>query len=274
MSFSWRSVAEARGDDDVRPPLPKGRYACDPIDQHSKEWCGACYAVATLQMLQDRIRIQRSAHRDAPAPIEALSVQDLVDDLQRLGTVACAGGYAEQVVHLLHMGVCRLRREGADGWTGQPRIGRRQHRGHPLDVCVSPMSVLPPSVDAVKRAIAEFGPVLLDVAYATVLSCDPTGTVSDLTPREADHTVCVVGWGVRNGAACWLARNSWGTHGRGPRSSDGRRDTPWLGDPDDPGFFWIPMAYAPLTASGEHGSPWMHAHVSHRRSRSCMRRRC
>ena len=59
-SFSWANVSDSDAEEWTKAfgrPLLPGRYASPVFDQHSQGWCGACYLVSSLQMLQDRCNI-------------------------------------------------------------------------------------------------------------------------------------------------------------------------------------------------------------------------
>lgn len=129
--------------------------------------------------------------------------------------------------------------------------------------------------ESVRGHLLAGGPVVLEVNAQTLKSVDgDTGVVRDLTPRQPNHAVCVVGWTARGGKDCWIVRNSWGTR-RVPVdipedpeacvSQDGNRCSVqwehWAGDPSDPGFCYLPCEYAPLSPSPLSLSPWVVAEV-------------
>lgn len=78
-SFSWANVSDSDAKEWTKAfgrPLLPGRYASPVFDQHSRGWCGACYLVSSIQMLQDRCNIllgqvtpaERTPETKAPPP--------------------------------------------------------------------------------------------------------------------------------------------------------------------------------------------------------------
>ena len=118
------------------------------------------------------------------------------------------------------------------------------------------------------------GPVVLEISARTLIECDARGVATDLTPRDSDHAVCVVGWTTVDGVPCWIVRNSWGKRrvpAEVPRDlTCVTRDANdcvvtwrhWVGAPDRPGFVYLPKAYAPLHSATP--SPWIAARISTR----------
>ena len=261
-SFTWRRV---RGHDLFRD----GCYASDAINQHNPRWCGCCYMVAAVQCVQDRARILWST-KGLGVPRWQISVQTIMDHLQDVETEGwnpCHGGFPEDVLQCMVERSCPLLlvANSSWGWKGFARSITR------CPVPNAPFRVryfrrVPYS--EVKRSIYEHGPVILEISAETLKSVDERGVVTDLTPREIDHAVCVVGWTED----CWIVRNSWGKL-RAPRDvpkdlkcvSRDRNECDvlfeyWSGDPDDPGFAKLPMTYECLDRPA-HATPWMEAHV-------------
>ena len=290
--FSWRRV---RAEDAAAARAPPGSYAARAFDQHSMSWCGCCYLVAAVQCAEDRGHVaaaRRAAAAGAPPPRRArLSLQRALDHYGALdaepGWNACHGGFSLHVFRCMAEGRCPL--------VAPPP--HPEWRGHPRPVSATPLStaglrVVRPrrlAPDAVRAELLARGPVVLEVNAATLKSVDARGVVTDLAPRGPNHAVAVVGWTTRApaaageageageggaagaGVACWVVRNSWGAR-RVPRalpsdfgcvSHEGNACEveweAWSGDPADPGFVLLPMAFAPLHATAP--SPWVAADV-------------
>ena len=244
--FSWRAARR-------HPRVPDGEYACDAFDQHSVGWCGCCYIVAVVQAIEDRGHIARP--RRARHKVDMQTVVDHFNTLvaARDGWNACHGGYPEHVVECLASGVCPLLTTRCRRWLGHPA---RTHR--------TPLNTAPFRVTGVRRVptskvmheIHARGPVVLEIAAEALKALDVEGVVTDATLRESNHAVAVVGWTRRRGERCWIVRNSWGTH-RVPKAipddvhcvdEDGNRCDNvrweyWSGDPELPGFCYIPMSH-------------------------------
>ena len=270
-AFTWRAAPE-------QPGLPAGRYACDPVDQHSMAWCGACYLIAAITVVEDRAHIaltrRYSPHRCVLRPL--LSRQLLLDHYQEpagpRGWNGCLGGFSLHVLRCLTDGTCPLMWErGAEAqreWWSFPRWTReRCLRAEVESVTLTNPRRVPPS--EVRGVLQREGPVILEVSAETLKDLDAQGRAVDLAPRDPNHAVAVVGW-QRD---CWVVRNSWGTRkvpraiprdaedcvGRGHNSCVVEWEE-WTGTPEDPGFVLLPMSYAPLHA--RHPSPWVSVTVS------------
>lgn len=212
-----------------------------------------------------------SQHKHTPRP--DLSLQTILDHFRMLdaqpGWNACHGGFPLHVFQCLQTGACPLVARHKDtAWLGHPRrvyqtpLGdfggqihlERPRRLHPRDV---------------QTQILNHGPVVLEIAAQTLKTVDAHGVVTDLTPRSSNHAVAVVGWTHRRGCDCWIVRNSWGKQ-RVPKKvpedltcvdHDGNACEveweKWSGDPQDPGFVLLPVAYPPLTPHEAKYSPWI-----------------
>lgn len=265
--LTWRRATEG---------VPPDRYASDAVDQHAEAWCGACYLVAAAQMVQDRAHVALARARGARVPPPRVSLQTLMDHFRERdvgpGWNACHGGFPEHVLQCLADGTCPLvmERGKRERWWGFARVTTRCPRADAPFRVSEPRRVMPWDV----RAALADGPVVLEVSATTLKRLDARGVARDLTPREPDHAVCVVGWETLvNGVECWIVRNSWG-RARVPQSvptdvdtcvARGRNDCAvaweaWKGDPRDPGFLLLPISYAPLHALAP--SPWLVADVT------------
>lgn len=265
--FSWKRVSDGI--------FPEGSYVGDVINQHGTQWCGCCYVVSVVQMVEDRYRICFS-QRHAKSPVSRhIDMQTILDHFVEETAVldgwnACHGGFP------LHVIRCIGDRECPVVWTthNTPLLGYA--RGD-LVQCTASLPFASPIVVSnprrvlerdVRELIARSGPVVLEVNGDTLKSCDASGIVRDLTPALPNHAVTVVGWEDD----LWIVRNSWGSE-RVPREipsdlncvkrgvNDCRVDwVKWSGTPDDPGYVLLPRAFPPLHTTDP--SPWIVADVT------------
>lgn len=266
MSFTWRDV---KGKDD----LPDGVYAADAVDQHRSGWCGCCFLVSAGQVMEDRANIRRAKEG---LPPRSLSMQGLMDHFQRhrspdesAGWNVCQGGVPLHVFECVSEGHCPLdwsTDETCERWMGYAR--RVPVPSPSATSCFhSPRRLF---YSDVLSDLLEHGPLVLEIAAQTVLSCDSTGLVTDLTSREPNHAVSVVGYLKHPTAGfCWIGRNSWGKTNTVPSRipRDYRRCTgvgrneckvswnEWVGDPKNKGFFYLPFSFRPLYDLTP--SPWV-----------------
>lgn len=224
------------------PPVPanatvnwcdvNGQSFCTPIlNQHIPQYCGSCWAHASVSALGDRIKI---AQRGRGMTIN-LSVQHILN----CGNVgSCMGGSIEGPYQWLSD---QSQRGGGLSYFSQnPYIACSSDTtngfcGHvdttctPLNVARAcgtfnvkcrPLSTYPNAtisdygsidgVDSMKREIYHRGPIACGVDaqpllnYASGVAVNPGDFV--------DHVVSVVGWerDAKTGVEAWIVRNSWG----------------------------------------------------------------
>ena len=256
------------------PRVPDGAYACDVVNQHEVNWCGACYLVAAAQMVQDRAHIAlkaRDPHDTATVP--QLSLQMLMDHFEDQDVIhgwnVCHGGHPLHVLQCIEAGVCPMVIERAPlpVWMGFARATQTCPNSDLCDFRVSNSRRIHPS--QVAAQLWAQGPVVLEVSAQTLKSADAEGVVRSEQPRRTNHAVSVVGMHiVADGTVCWVVRNSWGTS-RVPRDlpvdyeecvAVGRNHCmvdwdPWHGDPGDPGFCYLPTSHPSLHETQP--SPWI-----------------
>ena len=227
------------------------------IDQHAFNWCGACYVVAVVQMLQDRWNVSSNSE-DA-----TFSIQRVMDEFdtnrhpeEEAGWNACHGGDPEHVIQCLGDGSCHLVSEA----TAPFFLGRVRrwcsYRGEGSR-SVGPLRYV--EHGDVKREIVEGGAVGLMISAEVLANTDVGGVVCDAFPLPADHVVVVVGWE----ASYWLIRNSWGS--RRPAQIPDHHErcnttisntcvlspshtVRWHSLPSLPGHCLLPMSYTFLTS--------------------------
>jgi hypothetical protein len=277
--WCWADVSEAQAREWSRAhgrPLPPGRYSSDAVNQHTVQWCGACYLVATVQAVQDALAVRDAA---ALPPDERdrrtyeFDLQHALDTYSALHAPrmtqresvgvslagraspwnACMGGDPAEMLALLQRGEMRLQLlRGAARWSARadPSRAALPARGHG----VRAFETVTPTPEALRSAV-HASPVIAAVRSTPLWGLRDDG-VTACGEGERDHVVVLVGWTTRNGAAYWIARNSWGT-GRSEvwtRPSDVRRCTgadasahhcasdraEWRSDYALPGHFLVP----------------------------------
>lgn len=68
-----------------------------------------------------------------------------------------------------------------------------------------------PSVDSMKQAIMDYGPISVAVAVNSAFANYPGGVFSGPTSSDINHAVALVGWDDNQGSnGIWFLRNSWG----------------------------------------------------------------
>jgi C1A family cysteine protease len=79
-----------------------------------------------------------------------------------------------------------------------------------------------PSVNAIKQAIMDHGPVAVSITADQAFSAYTGGVFNACSSDYTNHAVLLVGWDDRKGSGAWILRNSWG-------------DTWW----GEGGYMWI-----------------------------------
>lgn len=169
--------------------------------------CGSCWAFATLSVFEAAENITNGIDlgRD-------FSEQHLVDCAEAsdgfdIGT--CAGGYTVMVYDY-------LQREGAPLESQVPYEERDAtcDRGLRAKDKIANWGFVDesggvPTVDELKAAICNYGPVSTSVYVSPAFKAYTGGVFDEQANGPTNHAVSLVGWDDKRGA--WLLRNSWGT---------------------------------------------------------------
>ncbi len=179
---------------------------CTPI--RSQGGCGSCWAFATVGALECAIRIREGVSVN-------LSEQWLVS-CNRVGW-GCDGGWYAHSYHMSLEDPCGgtgavlesdFPYNGTDGPCGCPythhyTIDNWAYIGGSGSVA---------GVDAMKRAIMEYGPISVSVHVSGPFQGYDDGIFNYCVEGEINHSVVLVGWDDDQGpSGVWILRNSWGS---------------------------------------------------------------
>jgi len=180
-----------------------------PLKPRNQGMCGSCWSFGALESLS-------AAHYLKYGVYEYLSTQNMVDCAWKFGGQGCDGATARIAWQtIMDQGTA-----SADvaypyrGVDGNTCMFNSTGKGT-SNVTVSSYQAVPSGdIDALYQAIQN-GPLAIAIDAETLGLNFYTGGVYDSTSclngvNDLDHEVMVVGYGVDNGQAYWLVRNSWG----------------------------------------------------------------
>jgi len=213
------------------------------LNQHIPQYCGSCWAFATLSALADRIKLARWRKGDKGADI-LLSVQHMLN-CGSTTAGSCYGGSAEGAYEWI-MSSGHIAYASANPYLACSADSKEGFCSH-VDSSCTPINVarscstfndcggsctgltrypnasikewgIVSSERRIKAEILKRGPVACGVAATDALD-NYAGGVLDEDPadgienREINHVVSIVGWGTsEQQVPYWIARNSWGEH--------------------------------------------------------------
>ena len=278
INFTWKLVDSHTYEILTGTKISSGSYTSIPINQHKSSWCGCCYMVATMQMIQDRVHVklgkQNTDSRMFPWVI--FDLQSMLDHYQAYkapfthGWNACKGGLPLHLLNAIESKDCPLIFQEKDPkWLGHPQILKHARETN-MKISIKNSKRIIPTADVGKR-ILENGPVILSISGKLLKEIDENGFVTSKKILKPDHAVSVIGWIYKNGVKHWIARNSWG--GKEVPESIPKdmscvtttentckiKMESWVGDPQQPGFVYIPATYELL--NDEQDSPWFEADI-------------
>ncbi|CAH2250521.1 jg9601 [Pararge aegeria aegeria] len=167
--------------------------------------CGSCWSFATIAAVEGALARKNVGQRNLD-----LSEQSLVDCSWGFNTYGCDGGMIDGTFeYILEHGIPSEMEYGLylnkEGWCSIENM-TELHK-------IKDFAAVPPlSVNAMKLALYEYGPVTVTInANDAVFSYD-SGIFYDQTCNNEplNHAVTVVGYGVRDGVDYWIVKNSWG----------------------------------------------------------------
>lgn len=277
--WSWQDVsvvdALAWGDK-FDSQLAPGCYLSPVFDQHVSKWCGCCYLVSVVQMLQDRMHVALGIHDpDTPMfPCFSFNMQLALDTYNAYERStnpdwnACHGGTPLRVMRAIQKNKCNLRLQSqGEVWFGHPLSLERLPKMQRNFRIRNPDTLQNRSL-YIQLRIYKYGPVVLGINSKCLLHdriIANGGVVDSTVVSPPDHALTVVGWKRLDGKLHWIARNSWG-----PFSVPAMRpEDPscvgegfnicetgtvvWVGDESNPGYAYIPFDYAAIQGLP---SPW------------------
>lgn len=270
LQWSWLNVSESDATlwsqvHSLR--LPPGQYVSHIVNQHRAGWCGACYLIATLHMIQNRANILLATTTDISEmrPWLTFDEQSMMDDFQKMrGSSlwnACQGGDPMIMMNCIATGDCKLKLSPPEGkkWFGFPRK-KRDYDTANAPVQIDYFSRIENDDDiehVVKGKVYSHGCVMVACSAENVMRCDANGVASG-NFTDPNHAMVVIGWkwGLHGNTLveCWIVQNSWGTehvpsnfppdiHCVKEDANTCTTDyTTWRGMPDLPGHVLIPMS--------------------------------
>ena len=183
----------------------RNQVGCPPI--RSQGSCGACWAFSTVGAFECAIRIMDGKDVD-------LSEQWLISCNQ--DGWSCIGGWFAHDYH-------RYRPDSCSG-TGAVLESIFPYRAANV-ACQCPYTHeyfidswgyidqpgTIPTVDAIKRAIMQYGPVSVAVYAGPAFQAYSGGVFNACENKSCNHAVVLVGWDDNQGpGGVWIVRNSWG----------------------------------------------------------------
>lgn len=277
-NFTWKNIKSDLYKQMTGNNIASGNYASDVINQHKSSWCGCCYMVSVVQMLQDRthIALGKNKQNSIMIPWVVFDLQDLLDSYQAHkgpytdGWNACKGGLPLHVLNAIENGYCPLLLQSKNSvWLGHPRNIKNKQATN-LNLKIENSRRIVPTKD-VEKCIIEKGPVVLTISAQTLIDIDQNGYAQCTEELKPNHAVSVIGWKYNNGKKYWIVRNSWGEK-QVPKSLpddmscvtvDGNdcqiSMKLWTGDVNNPGYIYVPVDFRPL--NDDTNSPWFEADV-------------
>uniref|UniRef100_A0A6P7HDB2 Cathepsin L1-like n=1 Tax=Diabrotica virgifera virgifera TaxID=50390 RepID=A0A6P7HDB2_DIAVI len=198
MSFSREVLADVPESVDWRD---KGAVT-SVKDQGS---CGSCWAFSAIGGLEGQYALKYNK-------LVSLSEQNLVDCAGPYGNGDCnAGG-------IMSRGFDYIKDNGINTEEDYPYDGqifgcRYQPSKNVLHL--SGYQQIEPSEDALKYAVATYGPITVSIDASTAMLYEDgilNNSSCENRPDKLNHGVLVVGYGTEDGTDYWIIKNSWGTY--------------------------------------------------------------
>mmetsp|Transcript_120795 Transcript_120795/g.385653 ORF Transcript_120795/g.385653 Transcript_120795/m.385653 type:complete len:659 (-) Transcript_120795:129-2105(-) len=208
-------------------------YCTNSVNQHIPQYCGSCWAQATMSALSDRIKIARKA--------QGIDIQLSVQHLLNCGTAGSCRGGDDNAAYQWMKQISDATGSGIAYTTGQPYVACSKDTSDGLcghadfscsaintartcgtfgQACVG-LNRYPNATiaeygtiqgkDAMMKEIFNRGPISCGVDAGKILNY--TGGIVTAKGEEIDHSISVVGWGTDSAEGLfWIVRNSWGEY--------------------------------------------------------------
>jgi len=210
---NWRATAVFDPMDGFKSPLPSRfdwRDYCEPTPIKNQGSCGSCWAFGACGTFENIIKIRDDIEYD-------FSEQWMVS-CNTLGGDCDGGWYPFD--HFLNL-------PDACGTVGPVLEESFPYQAADLD-CECPYPRIPnrikswayigsstakASVDAIKEAIFNYGPVRVSLFPNNAFHAYESGVFNECSPGFSGHAVILFGWDDSQGEnGVWFLRNSWGTN--------------------------------------------------------------
>lgn len=203
--FSWHQLEDGSS------------YVTKNLNQHIPQYCGSCWAHASLSALADRIKIARKGQ----APDINLSIQVLLNCATKVAG-SCHGG--------THTGVYEWGSKNAIPYDTCMPYQAMDDECTAFNICRTCTSFDEPCqevLDYPSVQVKEYGVVsgegnMMAEIYergpiacymnATPIHAYTGGIYTEPSPDGTNHVVEVIGWGEEDGQQFWYVRNSWGEY--------------------------------------------------------------
>ena len=177
----------------------RSKGGCTPIKNQGA--CGSCWAFGTVAPLESQIKIKYGKTVD-------LSEQFLVSCNHN--DWGCQGGYWAHDYHV---------DPGAVLEADFPYVAQNKPCGGPYDHPYKiedwkyiGSSSNAPSVEAMKQAIYDYGPISAAVTVKSAFQSYNSGVFNQDASGQPNHAIALVGWDDNKGKnGAWILRNSWGS---------------------------------------------------------------
>ena len=214
---NWRAGAVFRsfGEKGGVPEVLDLRPYCTPV--RNQGGCGSCWAFGTVGVLESLIKLKDNVERDLSEQwLVSCNTETEPPHLLRKGEWGCEGGWFAHDYHEWKPDPCGG--SGAVLESQFPYVAEDAPCGCPYAHAywIDAWAYIAgedeiPSVNAIKQAILDYGPVSAAVYADEAFTHYHGGVFNASQLEEPNHAVILAGWDDTMGAnGAWILRNSWG----------------------------------------------------------------